>query len=129
MDGMDVSGDDGKRMEETMTTEFGDIHGTRNGKASASSETHDSGATTLLEQPTLVLGATGKTGRRVAERLTARGLPVRIGSRSGSRRSLGRTARPGRARLSASGRLTSPTTPTWRYPAQRRLSARSPSWP
>jgi uncharacterized protein YbjT (DUF2867 family) len=33
---------------------------------------------------TLVTGGTGKTGRRVADRLTARGLPVRIGSRSGS---------------------------------------------
>jgi uncharacterized protein YbjT (DUF2867 family) len=33
-------------------------------------------------KPTLVLGGTGKTGRRVAERLEARGLPVRIGSRS-----------------------------------------------
>lgn len=32
----------------------------------------------------LVLGANGKTGRRVAERLTARGLPVRAGSRSGT---------------------------------------------
>jgi uncharacterized protein YbjT (DUF2867 family) len=32
---------------------------------------------------TLVLGASGKTGRRVAERLTARGLPIRRGSRSG----------------------------------------------
>ena len=32
---------------------------------------------------TLVLGGTGKTGRRVAERLAARGLPARIGSRSG----------------------------------------------
>ena len=31
----------------------------------------------------LILGGTGKTGRRVAERITARGLPVRIGSRSG----------------------------------------------
>jgi uncharacterized protein YbjT (DUF2867 family) len=31
---------------------------------------------------TLVLGGTGKTGRRVAERLEARGIPVRIGSRS-----------------------------------------------
>jgi len=31
-------------------------------------------------KPTLVLGGTGKTGRRVVERLTARGLPVRIGS-------------------------------------------------
>ncbi|MQS08019.1 NmrA family NAD(P)-binding protein [Streptomyces alkaliphilus] len=33
--------------------------------------------------PTLVIGGTGKTGRRVAARLTARDLPVRIGSRSG----------------------------------------------
>jgi len=32
---------------------------------------------------TLVLCGTGKTGRRVAKRLTDRGLPVRIGSRSG----------------------------------------------
>jgi uncharacterized protein YbjT (DUF2867 family) len=32
--------------------------------------------------PTLVVGSTGKTGRRVAERLRARGLPVRSGSRS-----------------------------------------------
>jgi len=34
------------------------------------------------EKPTLVLGATGKTGRRVLERLNARGLPTRVGSRS-----------------------------------------------
>jgi uncharacterized protein YbjT (DUF2867 family) len=33
---------------------------------------------------TLVLGGTGKVGRRVARRLMARGLPTRIGSRSGS---------------------------------------------
>jgi uncharacterized protein YbjT (DUF2867 family) len=32
---------------------------------------------------TLVLGGTGKTGRRVVERLKTRGLPVRVGSRSG----------------------------------------------
>ncbi|WP_208113066.1 NAD(P)H-binding protein [Actinorugispora endophytica] len=32
---------------------------------------------------TLVLGGTGKTGRRVAGRLTGLGLPVRVGSRSG----------------------------------------------
>jgi uncharacterized protein YbjT (DUF2867 family) len=31
----------------------------------------------------LVLAGTGKTGRRVVERLTARGLPTRVGSRSG----------------------------------------------
>ena len=35
------------------------------------------------ERPTLVLGGTGKTGRRVVARLGARGLPVRVGSRSG----------------------------------------------
>lgn len=35
------------------------------------------------ERLTLVLGGTGKTGRRVVERLEARGLPVRIGSRAG----------------------------------------------
>ncbi|MGH8572836.1 MAG: SDR family oxidoreductase, partial [Gammaproteobacteria bacterium] len=38
------------------------------------------------KEPTLVLGGTGKTGRRVVERLTARGLPVRVGSRSGKPR-------------------------------------------
>src|ERR671916_37598 len=32
---------------------------------------------------TLVLGGTGKTGRRVAQRLKARGEPTRVGSRSG----------------------------------------------
>ena len=30
-----------------------------------------------------MLGGTGKTGRRVVERLTARGIPTRVGSRSG----------------------------------------------
>ena len=34
------------------------------------------------QSTTLVIGGTGKTGRRVAERLEARGVPVRIGSRS-----------------------------------------------
>lgn len=40
---------------------------------------------TQQENMTLVLGGTGKTGRRVAERLIARNVPVRIGSRSGKR--------------------------------------------
>ncbi len=35
------------------------------------------------ERPTLVLGGTGKTGHRVVQRLRDRGLPVRVGSRSG----------------------------------------------
>jgi uncharacterized protein YbjT (DUF2867 family) len=38
----------------------------------------------ITEKPTLVLGGTGKTGRRVVERLRGRGLPVRVGSRSGA---------------------------------------------
>lgn len=36
-----------------------------------------------MEKLTLVLGGTGKTGSRIVHRLTARNLPVRIGSRSG----------------------------------------------
>lgn len=35
------------------------------------------------DQPVLVVGGTGKTGRRVAQRLRDRGIPVRIGSRGG----------------------------------------------
>jgi len=35
-------------------------------------------------KPTLVLGGTGKTGRRVVERLTALGRPVRVASRTGT---------------------------------------------
>jgi uncharacterized protein YbjT (DUF2867 family) len=38
---------------------------------------------TLEKKMTLVLGGTGKTGRRVAQRLKARGMPTRVGSRSG----------------------------------------------
>ncbi|HTE62535.1 MAG TPA: NmrA family NAD(P)-binding protein [Solirubrobacteraceae bacterium] len=38
---------------------------------------------TRESKPTLVLGGTGKTGRRVVERLRARQLPVRVGSRAG----------------------------------------------
>ena len=38
---------------------------------------------TSEDKMTLILGGNGKTGRRVTERLTKQGLPVRIGSRSG----------------------------------------------
>ena len=43
-------------------------------------------------QPARVVGGTGKTGRRVAERLPARGSEVRIGTRraTGASESLGR---------------------------------------
>ena len=56
--------------------------------------------TDTTTKPILILGGTGKTGRRLAERLTARGIPVRIGSRSagtafrlGSSRKLGSRTR------------------------------------
>ena len=39
--------------------------------------------TDMTKQTTLVLGGTGKTGRRVARRLATLGHPVRVGSRSG----------------------------------------------
>ncbi|HTE56893.1 MAG TPA: hypothetical protein VK698_38840 [Kofleriaceae bacterium] len=39
---------------------------------------------TTTTPTTLILGGTGKTGSRVARRLTARGLPVRIASRAGA---------------------------------------------
>jgi uncharacterized protein YbjT (DUF2867 family) len=44
--------------------------------------THDD--MTIDDMTTLVLGGTGKTGRRVAQRLAARGHAVRIGSRRGA---------------------------------------------
>jgi uncharacterized protein YbjT (DUF2867 family) len=40
--------------------------------------------TSILSGPVLVLGGTGKTGRRVASLLESRNVPVRIGSRSAS---------------------------------------------
>ncbi len=41
---------------------------------------------TTAPKMTLVLGGTGKSGRRVAQRLAARGIPVRIGSGTGKPR-------------------------------------------
>jgi uncharacterized protein YbjT (DUF2867 family) len=41
-------------------------------------------ATPRNDDPILVIGGTGKTGRRVVERLEARAIPVRVGSRSHS---------------------------------------------
>jgi uncharacterized protein YbjT (DUF2867 family) len=41
------------------------------------------GVAEMRQGTTLVLGGRGKTGRRVVERLTARGVPTRVGSRFG----------------------------------------------
>jgi len=35
-----------------------------------------------MQKPILILGGTGKTGRRIADRLAAKNVPVRLGSRS-----------------------------------------------
>jgi uncharacterized protein YbjT (DUF2867 family) len=40
------------------------------------------GKITVQQEPVLVLGGTGKTGRRIATRLKTMGVPIRIGSRS-----------------------------------------------
>src|SRR5215216_483784 len=80
-------------------------------------------------EATLVLGGTGKTGRRVVERLRARGLPVRVGSRSGEppfdweERSTWAPALDGVGSVYLTYYLTSPSPARW-----RRLVP-SPSWP
>ncbi len=56
-----------------------DWNGSRYGSEESGMKTREK----THEELTLVLGGTGKTGSRVAERLWGRGLPVRIGSRSG----------------------------------------------
>lgn len=63
-------------------------------------------------KPTLVLGGTGKTGRRVAARLEARGLPVRIGSRSAEPRFDWEDRSTWAPAMMAWDPRTSPTTPT-----------------
>ena len=82
MDDIDVSGDEGKRMEETMTTVPEETRSDSNGTAAGVVETRAGTGGRSVEQPTLILGGSGKTGRRVAKRLAARGVPVRLGSRS-----------------------------------------------
>src|SRR5215218_7937799 len=70
-------------MEESMNAVSEDMRRDWNGPAWDAVELDASAVGTSVEQPTLVLGGRGKTGRRVAERLAVRGLPVRLGSRSG----------------------------------------------
>lgn len=64
-----------RHLTETTT---GPLPGPADNPAAHSPAHHAPGPRT-----TLVTGGTGKTGRRIAERLTGRGLPVRVGSRSG----------------------------------------------
>ncbi|HUU72117.1 MAG TPA: NmrA family NAD(P)-binding protein [Burkholderiales bacterium] len=43
---------------------------------------HSSNSSAIDSRPTLILGGTGKTGRRIAQILTDRGIPTRVASRS-----------------------------------------------
>lgn len=47
-------------------------------------QTKNNPTQSAAQHTTLVIGGTGKTGRRVAEKLIAQGRPVRIGSRAGT---------------------------------------------
>ena len=72
---------------------------------------------TDAHEPTLVVGATGKTGRRVVERLRARGLPVREGSRRGEPPfDWDDRATWAPALRGVDGRVHLLLTPTWRCP-------------
>jgi uncharacterized protein YbjT (DUF2867 family) len=70
-------------MEETMNAVSEDMRRDWNGPTWDVAGLDARAVATSFEQPTLVLGGRGKTGRRVAERLAVRGIPVRLGSRSG----------------------------------------------
>ncbi len=82
-----------------------------------------------MHLPILVLGGTGKTGRRVAERLRARDLPVRVGSRSAQPPFDWEDRTTWVRRSTASHRPTFPTNPTSPCPARSRRSAHLPSSP
>jgi uncharacterized protein YbjT (DUF2867 family) len=85
--------------------------------------------TTQATKPILVLGATGKTGRRVFARLTARGVPIRAGSRSAPSRFDWEDRSTWAPALRDVKSVYISYTRTLQPPARRRRSARSPSWP
>ena len=82
----------------------------------------------MTTKPTLILGATGKTGRRVAERLTARRLPLRAASRTGVPPFNRDNRRTWTSALDGVGAAYITSYPTWRSQARPRQSASSRSW-
>jgi uncharacterized protein YbjT (DUF2867 family) len=69
-------------MEETMTTVPEEMRSAWNGQHPSYAGPSADMDLARPGQPVLVLGGTGKTGRRVAARLRARGVAVRVGSRA-----------------------------------------------
>lgn len=65
-----------------MTSVIGEQQTNQTGKQSPAGAPGASTVGWTDQQQILVLGGTGKTGRRVAQRLADRGLPVRVGSRA-----------------------------------------------
>src|SRR5580765_4923169 len=56
----------------------------KSGSSTEGMTSHQHSAQDSTDDLILITGGTGKTGRRIADRLAARGLPIRIGSRAGS---------------------------------------------
>lgn len=77
-------------------------------------------AENLKQETVLVTAASGKTGRRVAERLAARGVDVRAGSRKGDVRFDWEDGSGWAPALAARTRRMSRTTRIWRLLARPR---------
>jgi uncharacterized protein YbjT (DUF2867 family) len=71
----------------------------------------------MREKTTLILGGTGKTGRRIAQRLSTQGLRVRVASRSGTPPFDWNDPKTWEPRSAASTPCTSPTPRTSPSPA------------
>ena len=83
-------------------------------------------ATAAQTGTTLVIGANGKTGRRVTERLIAAGMPVRPASRSAETRFDWEEPETWGPALTGVSAVYITFHPTWRSPAPPRPSAPSP---
>lgn len=74
----------GPGTSEAATTQSPDSTGTNGTTTTGVATDVDTTSRAASPGTVLVVGGTGKTGRRVVDRLRARGVPVRVGSRSGN---------------------------------------------
>ena len=82
----------------------------------------------MNDKPILIVSGTGKTGRRVADRLQSKGAAVRIGSRSAT--PAFDWEKPATWLLALEGAASAYITyyPDLSMPGARKRSARSPGW-